>query len=61
VIDLCYQSLFVNIGGVDRADFDAGWIIAMHAGSWDKPGFDMGEFPFDIRDEFNPVDGTALG
>jgi hypothetical protein len=61
VIDLCHQSLFVNIGSVDRTDFGARWIIAMHTGSWEKPGFDMGKFPFNIRDEFNPVDGAAFG
>jgi hypothetical protein len=33
----------------------------MHTGSWEKSGFDMGEFPFDIRNELDPVDGTAFG
>jgi hypothetical protein len=61
VIDLGHESFFVDVRRIDRADLRAGRIVAMHARSWKKPAFDMRILPFDIRDQFNPVDGTTLG
>jgi hypothetical protein len=61
VIDLCHQSLFIDISSVDRTDLHTGGMIAMHAGPWEKPCLDVWVFPFNIRDKFNPVNGAPLG
>jgi hypothetical protein len=61
VIDLGHQPFFVFISCVDRADLGAGRVIAMHTRSGKKPRFEMRVFPFDIGDQFNPVDRSAVG
>jgi hypothetical protein len=60
MIDLCDESFFVDISGIDRAYLGAGRMITMHTGSGKEPGFDMGVFPFDVGNEFDPVDRTTL-
>jgi hypothetical protein len=60
VIDLGNQSLFVDIGGIDRTDLGARGIVTVHTGSREEPGFDSGILPFNVRDQFDPVDGSTL-
>ncbi len=60
VIDLSYESFFIDIGCIDRADLGAGRIITMHTWSWKKPGFDVRVLTFDIGYQFHPVNGAAL-
>jgi hypothetical protein len=60
-IDDAHNSFFIGIGCAHGADLDTGRMLAMHAGSWKEPRFNMGIFAFDIRKKFNPVDGAAQG
>jgi hypothetical protein len=60
MIDLGDQPLLVDIGGINRADFGAGRMITMHAGSWKKSCLDVRIFPFNIGDQLDPVDGATL-
>jgi len=60
VIDLGNQPLFVDIGGINRTNLSARGIVTVHAGPREEPGFDTGILPFNIRDQFDPVDGSTL-
>jgi hypothetical protein len=60
VIDLCNQTLFIDISGIDRTDFRARGMIAVHARPWKQSGFDVRIFSLNIGDQFDPVDGTAF-
>jgi hypothetical protein len=60
VIDLGNQPLLVDIGGIDRTDLGTRGIVTVHAGSREEPGFDTGILPFNVRDQFDPVDGSTL-
>jgi len=60
VIDLSYESFFIDVGCIDRADLGAGRIVTMHAWSWKKPGFDVRVLSFDIGYQFDPVNGATL-
>ena len=39
---------------------EARGIVTVHAGSREEPGFDTGILPFNVRDQFDPVDGSTL-
>jgi hypothetical protein len=59
VIDLTYKSFLIDIGRIDRADLGAWRVITMHAGSWEKPDLEMRVLSLNIRDQFDPVNGSA--
>jgi hypothetical protein len=60
VIDLGHQPFFIFVSGIDGADFRAGGMVAVHARSREKSCFDIGIFAFNIRDQFDPVNGSTL-
>jgi hypothetical protein len=60
MIDLYHESLFVLVGGVDRAHLSARGVIAMHARSGKQSRLDTRIFSLDIRDQFDPIDGTTF-
>jgi hypothetical protein len=60
VINLGHQPFFIFVSGIDGTDFRAGRMVAVHARSGEKSRFDIGIFAFNIRDEFDPVDGSSL-
>jgi hypothetical protein len=60
VIDLSHKPFFIDVSGIDRTDFSAGGIVAMHARAWKKPRFNMRIFSLNIRYEFDPVNRSAL-
>jgi hypothetical protein len=60
MIDLCDESFFVDISGIDRAYLGAGRMITMHTGSGKKSRLNMRIFSFDIRNQFDPVDGATF-
>ncbi len=60
VIDLPHQSLFIDVGRVDRANLGARRIIAMHARTGKKSGFNMRVLSFNIRDQLDPMNRAAF-
>jgi len=60
MINLYHESLFVFVGGVDRAHLGARGVIAMHARSGKQSRLDTRIFSLDIGDQFYPVDGASL-
>lgn len=60
VIDLAHKPFLIDVRRIDRTNFSAGGIVAMHAGAWKKPGFDMRVVSFNIGNQFDPVDRATF-
>jgi len=60
MIDLYHESLFIFVGGVDRAHLGARGVIAMHAWSGKQSRLDTRIFPLDIRNQLHPINGAPL-
>jgi len=58
--DNSHQPFLILIGGAHWADLYTGWMFTMHTWSWKEPCFDVRVLPFNIWEEFNPMDGAAL-
>jgi hypothetical protein len=56
-----HNALFIDVGGLHRANFDAGWVVAMLARPGDKGHRHVGIFALNKREDLIPQDGSVSG